>query len=98
MRHALPNDPPVVTAGYAEPSASFLLGTNTKLLLGPEAGKTAAMDGGLALVDEGERAGFLDAVAASGARADALEEIGGLNYSRGREVRITVYRVTREPR
>jgi len=97
-RHARPDDPAVLTAGYAEPSASFLLGTQTKLLLGQEAGMIAAMDGGLALVDEGERAAFLDAVAASDARADALEEIGGLNYSRGREVRITLYRVTREPR
>jgi hypothetical protein len=47
-------------------------------------------------VNETEREPFLKAVAASGARANALEEIEGLNYSNGRAVRITLYRV--EPR
>jgi hypothetical protein len=44
---------------------------------------------GLALVSDDSRSGFLDAVAKAGARADALEEIAGLNYSRGRNTRIT---------
>ena len=35
----------------------------------------------------------LNAHLARGARAEALEEIDGLNYSRGRETRITLYRV-----
>ena len=85
----------MVTAGYAEPSIAFLLGTRTLLDDGPEAGRAAASSGGLALVAEDQRGGFLDAVEKGGARADALEEIDGLNYSRGRETRITLYRVVR---
>jgi hypothetical protein len=92
-RHAEPKDPPVATAGYAEPSIAFLLGTQTRLDDGPEAGRAAASSGGLALVAEDQRGGFLGAVEKGGARADALEEIDGLNYSRGRKTRITLYRV-----
>jgi hypothetical protein len=94
-RHAALEDPPVVTAGYAEPSIAFLLGTRTLLDDGPEAGRAAASSGGLALVAEDQRRGFLGALEQSGARADALEEIDGLNYSRGRQTKITLYRVTR---
>jgi 4-amino-4-deoxy-L-arabinose transferase-like glycosyltransferase len=92
-RHAAKDDPPVVTAGYAEPSIAFLLGTHTALDDGPEAGRKTAASGGLALVSDDSRSGFLDAVAQGGARADALEEISGLNYSRGRNTRITLFRV-----
>jgi len=92
-RHAELTDPPVVTAGYAEPSIAFLLGTRTLLEDGPEAGRAAASAGGLALVAEDQRGGFLGAVEKGGARADALEQIDGLNYSRGRKTRITLYRV-----
>lgn len=97
-RHAQTGDPPVITAGYAEPSATFLLGTGTRLLLGDEAGKAAAQGGGLAAVEQGERSAFLESLASAGARAGAVEEIEGLNYSRGREARITLYRVTRDAR
>jgi hypothetical protein len=45
------------------------------------------------LVAEDQQGGFLGAVDKAGARADALEEIDGLNYSRGRKTRITLYRV-----
>ena len=92
-RHAELKDPPVVTAGYAEPSIVFLLGTRTLLDDGPEAGRAAASTGGLALVAEDQLGGFLDAVEKGGAHAEALEEIDGLNYSRGRKTRITLYRV-----
>ena len=97
-RHAQTGDPPVITAGYAEPSATFLLGTGTRLLLGDEAGKAAAQGGGLAAVELGEQSAFLESLASAGARAGAVEEIEGLNYSRGREARITLYRVTRDAR
>jgi len=92
-RHVRPDDPPVVTAGYAEPSILFLLGTGTRLDDGPSAGRDAGEAGGLALVEENERAVFLSAAGVSGARADALEEIDGLNYSRGRNLKITLFRV-----
>jgi 4-amino-4-deoxy-L-arabinose transferase-like glycosyltransferase len=93
VRHSEKGDPPAVTAGYAEPSIAFLLGTKTALDEGPGAGQRAASTGGLALVSDDQRQSFLDAVATGGARAEALEEIAGLNYSRGRKTRITLYRV-----
>ena len=93
-RHAVQTDPPVVTAGYAEPSITFLLGTATGLDDGPTAAAAASATGGLALVDSSEGPNFLAAVAQRGARAEALEEIAGLNYSRGRATHITLYRVT----
>lgn len=92
-RHAMPGDPPVVTAGYAEPSISFLLGTKTALESGAGAALIAGTAGGLALVDSDESESFLALVTAGGGRAEALDEISGLNYSRGRETRITLYRV-----
>jgi 4-amino-4-deoxy-L-arabinose transferase-like glycosyltransferase len=92
-RHAEPRDPPVVTAGYAEPSIAFLLGTDTVLEDGLKAGAVIARSGGLALVTEDQRGGFLQALGQGNARAEALEQIDGLNYSRGRETRITLYRV-----
>jgi 4-amino-4-deoxy-L-arabinose transferase-like glycosyltransferase len=91
-RHARPGDPPVITAGYAEPSILFLLGTGTRLDDGPTAGQDSAR-GGLAIVEANEKAVFLSAALALGASAEALEEIDGLNYSRGRNLRFTLYRV-----
>jgi 4-amino-4-deoxy-L-arabinose transferase-like glycosyltransferase len=93
-RHAQAGDPPVVTAGYAEPSIAFLLGTRSALDDGPGAGHAAAAAGGLVLISADQREAFLDAINAEGARAQALEEIAGLNYSRGRNTQITLYRVT----
>jgi 4-amino-4-deoxy-L-arabinose transferase-like glycosyltransferase len=92
-RHIETGDPPVATAGYAEPSISFLLGTETALDDGAQAGRVAAESGGLVLVDSSEIGGFLSSVADGGARAERLEEIRGLNYSRGRQTQITLYRV-----
>ena len=92
-RHIETGDPPVATAGYAEPSISFLLGTETALDDGAQAGRVAAESGGLVLVDSSEIGGFLSAVADGGARVERLEEIRGLNYSRGRQTQITLYRV-----
>jgi 4-amino-4-deoxy-L-arabinose transferase-like glycosyltransferase len=91
--HAMPGDPPVVTAGYAEPSISFLLGTRTALESGEGAALIAGRSGGLALVDSDESGRFLALVIQAGGKAEALDEISGLNYSRGRETRITLYRV-----
>ena len=92
-RHSQANDPPVVTAGYAEPSITFLLGTKTALEDGPAAGRTAAMAGGLALVSSDQQESFLSAIREAGARAVSLEDIAGLNYSRGKQTRITLYRI-----
>jgi 4-amino-4-deoxy-L-arabinose transferase-like glycosyltransferase len=93
QRHSEPGDPPVATAGYAEPSITFLLGTRTGLGDGREAGAAAAKAGGLALVELGDEPAFLEAVRKGGASTVALEQIDGLNYSRGKKLRITLFRV-----
>jgi 4-amino-4-deoxy-L-arabinose transferase-like glycosyltransferase len=87
------NDPPVVLAGYSEPSALFLMGTNTELASGAAAGETLSARGGLAIVEQSQKAAFLDALNGN-AKADALEEVDGLNYSNGRQLRLQLYRVT----
>ena len=97
-RHANKGDPPVVTAGYAEPSILFLLGTGTRLDDGPTAGRDRAEAGGLALVEENEKGVFLSAAGAGGAQAQALEEIDGLNYSRGRNLKMILFRVVPRPK
>jgi hypothetical protein len=97
-RHAQADDPPVVTAGYAEPSIAFLLGTKTALDDGPAAGRSAASSGGLALVASDQQAAFLSTIEGGGAHAEALEQIEGLNYSRGKETTITLYRIEPRPK
>lgn len=93
-RHALPGDPPAVASGYTEPSMVFLLGTHTRLASGAGAGAMAAKQGGLALIERRQEPAFLTAVVAGHASVAPLEEVDGINYSRGRPSRVTIYRVT----
>lgn len=93
-RFRQPGDPPVVIAGYAEPSARFLLGTKTRLTIGAKAGALAAREGGLVVVEGRDETAFETALAKGGGHGEALDVIDGLNYSNGRRVRLTVYRVT----
>jgi 4-amino-4-deoxy-L-arabinose transferase-like glycosyltransferase len=93
-KYALPSDPPMVASGYTEPSIVFLLGTETRLARGDGAGTIAAKQGGLALIERRQEARFLDSVVAGGASAAPLEEVTGMNYSRGRPSKVTIYRVT----
>ncbi|HTK79369.1 MAG TPA: glycosyltransferase family 39 protein [Rhizomicrobium sp.] len=91
-------DPPVVLAGYVEPSLVFLLGSDTHIESGANAAGTAALQGGLALVEDHERDKFLNELRNLGARAAAVDQVSGFNYSRGRHEHITFYRVTPIPR
>jgi hypothetical protein len=93
-RYAQPSDPPPVLAGYTEPSAVFLLGTETRLSKGRGAAEIAAGQGGLALIEEGQRPAFLAHLAELGGSATVVDGLSGFNYSRGRPVHITLYRVT----
>jgi len=93
-RHAKPGDPPVIASGYQEASMTFRLGTRTHLADGAEAAKIASVQGGLALIEDHERTKFLDRLAEEGGAATAIDRFSGFNYSRGRQVDITVYRVT----
>jgi len=92
--HLRPHDPAVVLAGYTEPSAMFLLGTETHLTNGYGAAEIGAAQGGLAAVEDGQRPAFLAHLAELEADATAIDTVDGFNYSRGRPVHITLYRVT----
>ena len=79
----------VALAGYSEPSAVFLIGTETRLVNGAEAGRLfAAGEIGAAGVEAREKDAFL---AAAGDAPVALAVIDGLNYSNGKSVEITIY-------
>ena len=96
-QYAQPSDPAIITAGYSEPSIQFLLGTRTLLENGAGAARASAQSGGLVLVSDDQREAFLSGIAAAGTRAQPLDQIDGLNYSRGRKTRITLYRVLPRP-
>ena len=87
-------DPPPVLAGYEEPSLVFALGADTGLSDGKGAAEIGAKGGGLALVDDAERPQFLARLAELQADATAVDEVSGFNYSRGKKVHVTVYRVS----
>jgi 4-amino-4-deoxy-L-arabinose transferase-like glycosyltransferase len=91
--HARPGDPPVVVAGYGEPSMLFLLGTETVLTTGAPAGEEALRRGGLFVITNFEQEAFMAELQTAGARAEALAEIDGINYSNGRALSLTLYRV-----
>ncbi|MGD0865284.1 MAG: glycosyltransferase family 39 protein [Rhizomicrobium sp.] len=92
-----PNDPPVVLAGYVEPSLVFLLGTNTRLETGIAAADLAARQGGLVMVEDHERSNFLGVLAALHAPSAMVDGLSGYDYSRGHSVHLTLYRVTAAP-
>jgi 4-amino-4-deoxy-L-arabinose transferase-like glycosyltransferase len=87
-------DPPPALAGYTEPSMVFYLGEDTRLTDGSGAAETGAGQGGLVLVEDSEQLAFLDHLAELEANATKLDEVSGYNYSRGKPVHVTVYRVT----
>jgi 4-amino-4-deoxy-L-arabinose transferase-like glycosyltransferase len=93
--HLQAGDPPPVLAGYDEPSMLFALGANLGLSDGKGAAEIAARNGGLALIEAAERGPFLARLAEAQADATALETVHGFNYSRGRDVAVTIYRVGR---
>jgi hypothetical protein len=89
----VPGDPPPVLAGYDEPSMLFALGGDLGLSDGKGAAEIAARNGGLALIEAQERGPFLARLAELQSDAAALASVEGFNYSRGRKVTITIYRV-----
>ncbi|MDB6164254.1 MAG: glycosyltransferase family 39 protein, partial [Xanthomonadaceae bacterium] len=92
--HALRGDPPPVLAGYTEPSLVFLLGTETRLTDGYGAAESGAAQGGLALIEDGQRQRFLTHLGELGATAAPADSLSGFNYSRGRHVHLTLFRIT----
>lgn len=91
--HPLRDDaPPVALAGYYEPSAVFLLGTRTVLTDGEGAADHLAAEprAGVAVESRFEK-DFRAALARRRIDVDALAVVEGLNYSKGRPVRLTLY-------
>ena len=88
-----PDDPPPSLAGFEEPSLVFALGADVNLTDGAGAAKAGANQGGLALVDDYEQPAFLAQLAELQSDAVLLNDLSGFNYSRGKPVHITIYRV-----
>ncbi|MFQ5563889.1 MAG: ArnT family glycosyltransferase [Parvularculaceae bacterium] len=85
---------PVALAGYYEPSAVFLIGTNTVLTDGAGAARhLAESPESAAIVERRMQAQFEAALSDVGMSARALAVVGGLNYSNGDTVSLTVYAV-----
>ncbi len=86
---------PLVTAGFSEPSMVFVHGTKTRLSDASGALDTLAANPlcAIAVVERRQQADFLAGVEALGLKVEAAGEVQGLNYSRGHEINITVYRV-----
>jgi 4-amino-4-deoxy-L-arabinose transferase-like glycosyltransferase len=87
-------DPPPALAGYTEPSMVFYLGKDVRLTNGSGAAEVGAGQGGLAVIEDSERSAFLARLIELEADATKLDEVSGYNYSRGKPVHITIYRVT----
>lgn len=83
---------PVALAGYHEPSAVFLLGTQTQLVDGAGAARAlAAKRVSAAVVEQREQPGFAAAREKLGLSVAPLAVIEGLNYSNGDKVSLTIY-------
>jgi 4-amino-4-deoxy-L-arabinose transferase-like glycosyltransferase len=88
-----PGDPPPIIAGYVEPSLIFALGTDTRVGTGATAAQMAAQQGGLSLIEDRERDAFLAGLATRDTQAFPVDALRGYDYSHGRKVHITIYRV-----
>jgi hypothetical protein len=92
-QYAQPGDPPPALAGYQEPSMLFALGADVVLTDGAGAAEAGAHDGGLALVEDAEQGAFFARLAELQTDANVQGKLSGFNYSRGKSVHITLYRV-----
>lgn len=81
---------PVALAGYNEPSAVFLLGTDTTLTNAQDAAALLKSgEAGAAIIERNHDDAFQSAL--DGAQARPLAVIDGLNYSNGDLVSLTLY-------
>lgn len=92
-RHPLTDDAlPVALAGYSEPSAVFLLGTDTVLTSGADAAsKLISGEISAAIIDRTEQQYFLSHIDSAQTDVHALAEINGLNYSNGQRVSLSIF-------
>ena len=81
---------PIAIAGYSEPSAVFLLGTETALTNAHDAAaRLVSGAASAAVVEAREEEAFTSSL--SGAAVTKLAVIDGVNYSKARPVKLTVY-------
>jgi len=71
----------------------FAFGKDVVLADGAGAAEAGAKSGGLALVEDAEQGAFLARLAELQADASVVGDLSGFNYSRGRQVHVTIYRV-----
>lgn len=85
----------LASTGYSEPSLIFLTGTETRLGDPAQAAASLAADPAcnLALVSGEAEPAFRAALGESAARLQTLSTIEGLNYSKGKELRLQLYRL-----
>ena len=95
-RHPPAGGSPLVAVGYAEPSLVFLLGTGLHLT-SPAAAAAALARGGEALVANGARAAFREAIERNGLSAMVQGSARGLDYSNGQRIVLTLYVVSGPP-
>jgi hypothetical protein len=96
-RDARPGDPPLVAAGYAEPSLLFELGGATRLSTGKDAANITATQGGLALIEDAEGRAFLTRISELGTIAVPVGQLSGFDYSRGHKEHMTLFRIKQVP-
>jgi 4-amino-4-deoxy-L-arabinose transferase-like glycosyltransferase len=85
----------VAVAGYAEPSLVFLVGTKIKFVAkGSEAAEfITKTPKSVALVSEQRTAEFQQYLTEENFSAEAIGNVKGLNYSKGDQVSLTLYRL-----
>jgi hypothetical protein len=97
LEEQLPADAKLAAAGFHEPSLVFLHGTGTKLVDG---GGAAAFlrdtPDGWAAIEAGADADFQQGLRQDGLTAEAVSEIDGFNYSRGRPAHIILWQRVRQ--
>jgi 4-amino-4-deoxy-L-arabinose transferase-like glycosyltransferase len=89
-------DTVLASGGYGEPSLVFLVGTETMVGIGGEGAAEALLADpacGLAAVTNREMEEFQAVLQQAGREAQELDAIEGLNYSRGDELTITLFRL-----
>lgn len=83
--------PPAALAGYSEPSAVFLLGTRTVLTDARGAARhLAEAPGSAAIIEAGLQTEFDAARAALGLDTEVLAVVDGFNYSKGRNISLSI--------
>jgi len=89
--HRMDMNTPIPLAGYSEPSAVFLLGTNT-ILTGTESviDRLVSAPGSVGVIEAKETDAVSRSLEAKGARLRTLADVKGYNYSRGDEVALSI--------